>query len=311
MVKGVMLMCLLASASWAQPVPLPEEMESSFAIATGPVCDEMRLVQEPVPAGATRYRVRLGFRNSGGANEIVAHYIHGTETTMTTASREEYGTSYKPTAVCERTGYDNTIFVAGWNERLASVVVEEWVLSGARVLGPPITEGWEPDDAAGVYPSVTLPTVQRTLLFSCDDLNPILDMAFAPSSGELLLLERVGETERAVHAYAVGSPQARCQGVVDFVFGIPGEALASSTVPELSGLNSLWVGSHSSDGLFVQVNPWRTWRGIGFNQAGAGVGTVVLRDADRDGYFESGSAMTEKAFSNAHNPLLFTVDYTN
>src|SRR5690606_17058878 len=151
-----------AGATRAQSAPLPQEMIAVFGMTSGPAAATLRYPQQH-----GEIHLRVTFNNEPEHKYVDLRFTYGTETTESGQTTLRETTAFQPTAVCARAGTTDTLYVAGWDPRLGAVSVERWTLSGAQVLGPPITEGWSPEDAIGVAPAFTEPQIQRTLLFTC------------------------------------------------------------------------------------------------------------------------------------------------
>ena len=116
----VVLLCwLLAPAFLAGDVPLPKDMEASFAHVGS-------AARFTLLTSGSRWGVKLSmnFANAAHSAVVVQWEIH--DNGPYGHERQTLATSFKPTALARRAGTSNDFYVVGWSEKTARVIVEKW-----------------------------------------------------------------------------------------------------------------------------------------------------------------------------------------
>lgn len=114
-----------------QSVPLPSELKSSFE-PYGPFAAFMAL---PVPDPQIAVQARFWFENTGVRKGVGASWTVLADGKPVASREDFFDTSFRPTAVCQRSGKGTKLYVAGWAERLGAVVVEEWEFVDYSIAG--------------------------------------------------------------------------------------------------------------------------------------------------------------------------------
>lgn len=286
----------------SQGVSLPQEHASTLG-KLGRFASIMQL-----DGASGDVEVGLAYNNREHSNEIILKWYFSTTTTARTSRLDSESTSYSPTAVCRRAGKSNVIYVAGWRERQAEVVVEEWTITNTHALGPKITETWTPEDAIGVAATLAGPTIQRRTILTCPSITPAFDIACNPYGDYLLILARGVASDRVIYKLDIGQQEGDCSNLLFLTAGTPPAVLDSSTVPGMTGLKSLFAHKHPTLGFVIRAE-LKSHSSVNVFDAGT-TPFFVLRDANNDGVFESSGVMSKDDFFTLFPPKELLTAFT-
>ncbi len=173
--------------------------------------------------------------------------------------------SFMPTAVCQASDSNNTLFVAGWYKRTKSCVVEKWTfgLGAFGVTLNPVT---------GVYTGTfSPPVVDREVIYLSDaGIAAVEALAYHPLSETLLLLEEGPEAN--IHSLTLAGELAELADI--------------ALLPDLVAMKHVRFGAHTNMAYGFFLVSERAW------SASYATRFLVLPDFNGDGILELGNSLS-------------------
>lgn len=256
---------LLAVSAVAQQ-PLPDSLKANISLATGRFAAQMQHLDA---APGEILQIYVTFKNDGDKSVTIewqfkaASALAGFQTDIQT-------TSFHPTAICARAGKTRTFFVAGWAERGARLVVEEWRLPQVSLgVANPVGGG----NAQTLLVKAAGSSLRKTEIFSsagAQGIGPVLSIAYNPFGDKLLLLPVEGPKRILVVDVDSGS--------------IEQTVLVSDFDTELESTWALKSGLHLDRGLVIATRAQATWVKPTPIVAGQPESPIlIMEDSDLDG----------------------------
>ncbi|MHC4845220.1 MAG: hypothetical protein ACYTCU_03560 [Planctomycetota bacterium] len=246
-----------------QVVPLPPDMSSAFSIHS-----YAERFYMPAARGGT-YRADVRFENRTEPRLRIDWTSQGTEAGAGLIDTD-VALEFKPTAVARRRGTGNTLYVVGWLESSARVLIEEWVFSESV------------PDGIAASPTRTEPAISRHVVWTSESntLPPIWDAACQVYANEVWLLD--SNAPRSIWA-------------VDLVSGAVSPRFSSAMAAQdtLAEGRSLGVGQHRTGGLVIYSARRRPWDR---SRASSAQLVFVTEDSNLDGATDWSGALTYEDF---------------
>jgi len=181
---------------------------------------------------------------------------------------DDFSTSFQPTAICQRSGETDTLYVAGWFPRQRMAVVEEWTLQTVAIGEALSTSG------SGPHPTLTSYHFDKRLLLATTGVaaKPIEALACDPFADELIVIEY--------------GPQAQLSRID---LSLPPEDMTLlpladvTTLPELANVKSMRSGFHTDHGLVFVLRQTRGWHNPPLDPV------TAFYDVTADGWVDYGS----------------------
>ena len=172
--------------------------------------------------------------------------------------------SFLATAVCRASAKNNVIFVAGWDQRTRSCVIEKWTFGlGAFSLT-------DHPDSDGCFWAFSPPEVKREVLYRSNaGIAAVEGMAYHPVSRTLLLLEEGPDAN--LHTLGMD--------------GVLTEIADASSIPQLASMKDVRIGAHEDMPFAFFLLSERAWS-HSFARS-----FVVIPDANGDGVVEVSNAL--------------------
>lgn len=177
---------------------------------------------------------------------------------------------FRPTFVCEAAAHSPVLWVGGYHEPTASVVVERWVVQISRLDA-------EASPFEGVVESVFDYTLDKQRVLDEESLGPVKTAAYLPTADSLLLFE-----ELAPHT----------AWLLDVADGQLAPLTDSTQQPLLSTHHAARqfrlepTAPVGPGGYVIVLYPWRAWSPM-FSGMRDGDEVLVFRDLDLDGSLDS------------------------
>jgi hypothetical protein len=192
--------------------------------------------------GKASVYVRFSVAEAGG--KLHFKTIFSGPTSYGKSRKDAFTTSFQPTAICQRSGESDTLYVAGWFPRQRMAVVEEWTLQTVAI-GEAISTG-----GGGPHPTLSAYHFNKRLLIAQTGASarPIEGLACDPFADELIVLEY--------------GPQAQLSRID---LSLPTEDMTllplanAVTHPQLAQVKSMRIGFHTDHGLVIVLRSGRAW----------------------------------------------------
>lgn len=167
--------------------------------------------------------------------------------------------SFMPTAVCQASDSNNTLFVAGWYKRTKACVVEKWTF-GLGAFGATM------NPVTGVYTGTFVPpVVDREVIYLSDaGIAAVEALAYQPLSETLLLLEEGPEAN--LHSLSLSGAITKIADV--------------ALLPDLAVMKHVRFGAHAAMACGFFLVSERAW------SASYASNFLVLPDYNCDGSLE-------------------------
>lgn len=188
--------------------------------------------------------VSAWFSSQESAGQLHFKTIFSGPTSYGMSRRDDVSTSFQPTAICQRSGETDTIYVAGWFSRQRMAVIEEWSLQPVAI-GEAMGTGGN-----GPHPTMSSFQFDKRLLLTTTGVTatPFEAMACDPFADELIVLEY--------------GPQARLSRID---LSVPAENMALmpladvTSTPQLAQVKSMRSGFHQDHGLVMVLRQAPAW----------------------------------------------------
>lgn len=181
-----------------------------------------------------------------------------------------FSPTYRPTAVARYRGLSDRIFVAGWKERTAQLVIEEWSFGSGALSVSYNGQGQE-------IVTFTPPTrIVRTVFESANDsMGPAWGIACYPEADELLVLERSSTGDTHINALSLSAQ------TMTALYVPPGHQVAS--------LRSIWSSDSIPNGRIVTASERAPFAS---SPGGYQSPVFLILDVDHDGLIDAAFSTT-------------------
>lgn len=289
---AVLIACGITGPAMGQQ-PLPDSLQVHLVLTSGRYAAKM-LHSGSVPGESIR--VYTTFVNDGD-KAVTLNWQYKKEPALAGFLTDTISTSFYPTAVCARAGKTRIIYVAGWEERDARLVIEEWRLPEASVgIANPIGGG----PAHSLLSVAAGSSIRKTVVFSSSgagSLGPVSSIACNPFGNKLLVLP-VAEP-KAIH-------------VVDLDSGIVEQAISMSNFGSI--FEKTWAlksGKHLDRGLVIATRDRAAWvPGVPHLVDEPEPLILVFEDSDLDGSVDAVEMLTPSAVSITYPPDRWDPDFS-
>ena len=273
---------------------LPQSLEVHLELTSGKYAATM---QHTASAPNESIRIYATFINDGEKSVTLNwHFKQGAA--LPGSLIDTHSTSFHPTAVCARAGRSRVFYVAGWEERGARLVIEEWQVPQAA-LGVAEPMGGGPAQTLLSFAAGS--SVRKTVVFSSSGtggLGPVSSLACNPFGNRLLVLP-VSEP-KMIHVVDLD------QGTVE------PPLLLSAFGPGFEKTWALKSGKHLDRGLVISTREQATWvAGVPHLAGEPETELLVFEDSDLDGSIDFIDVLTPSAVPIAYPPDRWDPDFSH
>lgn len=235
--------------------------------------------------------VGVGYDNLDGQNTVSVTWHVRFEDTEPTQFDETESLSFRPHAVCAGAFESSRLFVAGWSERDAQLVLEQWDLVAPQVVGQtthPVT--------GELLTTSTSPSLRRTELARLTEPGPLWSMTANPhagGSGRLLLLEHLPVQAGVARVWEFDIEE---RALLDHDADEQPDPLWTATShPTIQGRSNIWAAAIPELGFVVFFTDDLSWKpSFDVDEFGFAI------DDDQDGDYEIVSQLPAEDFLDAY-----------
>ncbi|MFT7463653.1 MAG: hypothetical protein ACI9EF_001999 [Pseudohongiellaceae bacterium] len=272
-----LLLCGLAGRASAQGTPLPPSLVSDWS-PLGSNYSGIRFLPSTDPADRYRVSAVVQFDTEKQLVSFLWDIMPAGGRGLT--ERVDHEVLYKPTDICTQNGYGPVLYVAGFIEESAQVIVEEWTFR--EVVGERPQEG----TAVSSLPM----TLQKRTVLLTDSVGPLFGMAYNSCSERLWLFEGVAPGT----VYSLGN-----DGLLQYQFDA-----ASCPWPSMATAGRITAAkieptAPDGGGFVMFALPGRSWERL---PRTTDYDIVILRDSDCDG-------VLDECVNGTCQSLIFDRDY--
>lgn len=237
------LLSIAVSVS-AQTTTLPPELQAEWP-PLGANGDG--IVFFPLPTEQDSYTLNAHVQFHTVGHTVSFRWTFTAESAVFGNQIEEVSVAYEPTALAKKFGAGPSLYIAGYSERINSIIIEEWRIDDIAIASAMVQGG-------GTHPKSTFSkTIRKGILLISDQIGPLHSLFFNPCDGSLWMFE--GLSPYRVHRLDLSDPGASPEFMFDYTS--TGKAFLQDTgwaVP-------IMVDDEAPDsgGFVVVCHPSRVW----------------------------------------------------